>query len=159
MGRRRDELADLGRDFDRMTGQLQLLMAGQRRLLHDVSHEMRSPLARLQAAVGLLRQQPENVVAGCERIERECGRMDHLVGELLTLSRLEAGVSLGANEEIDLAELLADIVEDARFEAKGRHIELEVSGPALMLGNAELLQRAIENVVRNACLLYTSRCV
>ncbi len=92
MGRRRDELADLGRDFDRTAMQLKRLMDGQRRLLHDVSHELRSPLARLQAAVGLARQEPAQIDASMDRIEREAVRMDKLVDELLTLSRVEAGM-------------------------------------------------------------------
>ena len=115
MGRRRDEIADLGRDFDRMAHQLQILLGSQRRLLHDVSHELRSPLARLQAAIGLARQQPEKLDASLDRIERESGRLDELVGELLTLSRLEAGMSGAADEEVDLVELVAGIADDARL--------------------------------------------
>src|SRR5437762_13264719 len=89
MGSRRDELADLGRDFDRMAQQLQNLVSAQRRLLHDVSHELRSPLARLQAAIGLVRQSPQKLDASLERIEREATRLSELVGEVLTLARLE----------------------------------------------------------------------
>ncbi len=70
IGRRRDELADLGREFDRMAHQVATLMAAQRHLLHDVSHELRSPLARLHAAIGLSRQQPDKIDASLERIER-----------------------------------------------------------------------------------------
>lgn len=92
MGTRRDELSDLSRDFDRMAEQIQTLMHSQKRLLHDVSHELRSPLARLQVSIGLARQQPERCLQTLERIEREAQRLDHLVGEVLTLSRLEAGV-------------------------------------------------------------------
>lgn len=151
-GHRNDELADLGRDFDRMAGQLQLLVDGQRRLLHDVSHELRSPLARLQAAIGLARQTPETMAASLERVEREAVRMDRLIGELLTLSRLEAGFTGRMDEDVDVGELLAGIVDDARFEAeaKGRGVVLEGVGEAHLRGNAELLHRAIENVVRNA---------
>jgi two-component system OmpR family sensor kinase len=94
VGGRGDELAELGRDFDRMAQQLQQLLASQRRLLHDVSHELRSPLARLQAAVGLARQNPERVPAMLGRIERDASRLDELVGELLALARLEAGQAL-----------------------------------------------------------------
>jgi two-component system OmpR family sensor kinase len=149
MGKRRDEL---GHDFDRMVRQLRALMDGQRRLLHDVSHELRSPLARLQAAIGLLRQQPEKLEDSLNRIEREGMRIDKLVGELLTLSRLEGGVMKAAAEEINIAELLNDIVEDARFEAETRGITVKVSGnyAAVIKGNIELLHWAIENVVRNA---------
>lgn len=150
MGGRRDELADLGQDFDRMAERLQALMAGQKRLLHDVSHEMRSPLARLQAAIGLARQQPGRLADSLARIEHEGERMNGLIGELLTLSRLEAGVS-GPLERVDLGELLAGIVEDARFEGAARRVGVDFDAePGLFLhANPELLQRAIENVVRN----------
>jgi two-component system OmpR family sensor kinase len=152
MGRRRDEIADLGRDFDRMAGQLQILVGSQRRLLHDVSHELRSPLARLQAAIGLARQQPEKLEASLDRIERESGRLDELVGELLTLSRLEAGTSGAADEEVDLVELVASIADDARFEAEahGRRVQFSGEGEVLVQVRAELLHRAFENVIRNA---------
>ena len=152
MGRRRDEIADLGRDFDRMAGQLQILVGSQQRLLHDVSHELRSPLARLQAAIGLARQQPEKLEASLDRIERESGRLDELVGELLTLSRLEAGTSGAADEDIDLVELVAGIVDDARFEAEatGRQVRFSGESEAIVRIRAELLHRAFENVIRNA---------
>ena len=150
--RRNDELADLGREFDRMASQLQTLMEGQRRLLHDVSHELRSPLARLQASTGLLRQQPEKTESCIERIERESVRMNVLVGELLTLSRLEAGVTGKMDEIIAMDELLADIVDDARFEAEvsERSIFYKDLAGTCVRGNSELLHSALENVVRNA---------
>ncbi|MFA6013471.1 MAG: ATP-binding protein [Gallionellaceae bacterium] len=152
MGKRRDELSDLGRDFDSMAQQLQQLMDGQRRVLHDVSHELRSPLARLQAAIGLARQQPERTEDSMMRIEREAVRMDTLVSELLTLSRLEAGMIGKLNEQVDLNELVSNVVEDARFEAEtsGCRIDFGESRQAVVRGNAELLHRAVENVVRNA---------
>lgn len=152
MGGRRDELADLGRDFDHMAGQLQSLMEGQRRLLHDISHEMRSPLARLQVAIGLARQQPDKLDASMARIERESERMDTLVGELLTLSRLEAGVGQPALELVPMHLLLTDVAEDARFEAEAsqRRIELAPCPACTLQGQPELLQRALENIVRNA---------
>ena len=152
MGRRRDEIADLGRDFDRMAQQLQILVGSQRRLLHDVSHELRSPLARLQAAIGLARQQPEKRDASLDRIERESGRLDELVGELLTLSRLEAGMSGAADEEVDLVALVAGIADDARFEAEahGRRVLFSGTGEVIVKVRAELLHRAFENVIRNA---------
>jgi two-component system OmpR family sensor kinase len=152
MGSRRDELSDLGRDFDSMVQRLQQLMDGQRRVLHDVSHELRSPLARLQAAIGLARQQPERIEDSMMRIEREAVRMDTLVSELLTLSRLEAGMMGKLNEQVDLNELVSDVAEDARFEAaaSGCRVEIEALSRAIVRGNAELLHRAVENVVRNA---------
>ncbi len=147
-----DELSDLGRDFDQMSAQLRALMEGQRRLLHDVSHELRSPLARLQAAVGLAHQQPDKIGASLERIERESVRMDKLVGELLTLSRLEGARETPLTETIELDELLGQIADDARFEAgqSGTDIVLDVGVEAAVRGAPDLLWSAIENVVRNA---------
>lgn len=147
-----DELTTLGRDFDRMTGRLRALLDGQKNLLHDVSHELRSPLARLQAAIGLAHQQPEKAAASMERIERESVRMDKLVGELLTLSRLEAGAMDAPSQDFSIGELLDDIVLDAQFEAasKGREVVFNSTADAQLNGQPELLARAIENVVRNA---------
>lgn len=152
LGRQRDELGDLGRDFDHMVAQLDSLMDGQRRLLHDVSHELRSPLARLQIAIDLIRQRPERLQPSLERIEAEAGRMDHLVGELLTLARLEGGMEKQEPEPLALTDLLAAVVEDARFEAEavGRRVELSMLEAAPMLGQPDLLRRAVENVIRNA---------
>lgn len=151
-GRRGDELADLGRDFDRMTDRLRKLMDAQTRLLHDVSHELRSPLARLQAAIGLAHQQPERMDASMERIERESVRMEKLVGELLTLSRLEAGAVGATGDEIRITELVDDIVADASFEAEAqrRRVVVDSAADAVVLGQPDMLGRAIENVVRNA---------
>ncbi|MGK5004479.1 sensor histidine kinase [Janthinobacterium sp. LB2P70] len=154
-GKRGDELTDLGRDFDRMTGRLRNLMDSQTRLLHDVSHELRSPLARLQAAIGLAHQQPEKMAASMQRIERESERMDKLIGELLTLSRLEAGAGQAHSEDVGIADLVHDIVDDARYEARARQLGIALAGDAAtadasITGQPELLARAVENVVRNA---------
>lgn len=149
---RRDEIADLGGDFDQMAQQLQNLVSAQRRLLHDVSHELRSPLARLQAAAGLLRQDPRKLEPSLDRIEREVARLDALVGEVLTLARIESGTASGTAETVDFADLVASVAADARFEAQaaGRKVHLESADHVLVRGRAELLQRAVENVVRNA---------
>ncbi|MDB5990582.1 MAG: histidine kinase [Herbaspirillum sp.] len=152
MGGRRDELSDLGRDFDRMTQKLQALMISQRRLLHDVSHELRSPLARLQASIGLALQQPEKIHESLQRIAREGGRIDKLVSELLTLSKLETGVMHTRIEAIDMQDLLAGIIDDAQFEANAKNCKVvwRAKVNALVDGDPELLQRALENVLRNA---------
>lgn len=152
MRQRRDELSDLGDDFDRMAEQLQKLVEGQRRLLHDVSHELRSPLARLQAATDLLRQQPERAQEFIERIRRDTNRIDSLVGELLTLSRLDAGTEELLRERFKLVDLLEDVAEDARFEAASKDCRIVVEAMDEMTaeGDIELLRRALENVVRNA---------
>ncbi|MDQ2820519.1 MAG: ATP-binding protein [Pseudomonadota bacterium] len=149
---RSDEFRDLGRDFDRMTEQLRNLIDGQRRLLHDVSHELRSPLARLQAAIGLAHQQPDKLATSLERIERESVRMDKLVGELLTLSRLEATQRITHKEPIDVGEMVGQIADDARFESSnsGAAITVQASHGITVSGAPDLLWRAIENIVRNA---------
>jgi two-component system OmpR family sensor kinase len=152
IGARHDELADLGRDFDRMAARLKASMEGQRRLLHDVSHELRSPLARLQAAAGLIRQTPDQPETMITRIEEEIARIDRLVGELLTLSRLETGQMPPVKEEVDMHDLVRDVVHDANFEAQsqGREVIWDDRGSATLQGRPELLHSAIENVVRNA---------
>jgi two-component system OmpR family sensor kinase len=152
IGSRHDELADLGRDFDRMAERLRALIDAQQRLLHDVSHEMRSPLARVQAAIGLARQQPDLANAAMDRIEHESMRMDTLIGSLLTLARLQAGFVGSMDEQIDLDELVMAVIDDAGFEAdaKGRRITLVSACGAAVRGNADLLRRGIENIVRNA---------
>lgn len=152
MGSRRDEISDLGREFDAMARRLQELLAAQRQLLHDVSHEVRSPLARLHAAVGLARQDPARFAETIERIELEVNRLDQLIGELLTLSRLESGAASERQELVDLMELIAQVCEDARFEAQagGRTLDYSGGGTAYAQVQGELIYRAIENVVRNA---------
>lgn len=155
MGTRRDEITDLGSDFDRMAERLKTLVSSQQQLLHDVSHELRSPLGRLQMAVGLARKQPNRIDGTLDRIELEASRLDQLVGEILTISRLEAGNNQHWDEYFDLLELVDSIVSDARFEAEnaGVQIVLELEGnedEAIMHGRAELIHRALENIVRNA---------
>ncbi len=155
VSRRRDELGDLGQEFNRMASRLQFLLDSQRRLLHDVSHELRSPLARLQVAIDLLRQRPERMGPSLERIERESQRMNHLIDGLLTLSRLETGTPGAMDDLVDLDELLSDIFNDAKYEAQAadKRVTLDLKGsdePALVRGRMELLHSAVENVVRNA---------
>ena len=151
MGNRRDELADLGKSFDHMVGQLQILMEAQQRLLHDVSHELRSPLARMQAAIGLAHQQPSKMPITLTRIEKETQRMSDLIGELLVLSRAKSGV-IGSQEVIDINTLVTEIVEGAKLEAehKAVAIELTILSDTSIKGHHELIRRAIENVLRNA---------
>jgi len=157
MGSRRDELADLGNAFDLMAIRLGALLQSQTRLLHQVSHELRSPLARLQIAVGLLRQQPEKLESSIARIERESERMDDLVGELLALSRLESGVIKLEKERVHLNELLTSVIEDARFEGNAKQITIDyvpqseaLNQQVTLLAQQDLLHRAVDNVLRNA---------
>jgi two-component system OmpR family sensor kinase len=152
MDGRRDELADLGRDVDSMAHKLDALVATQRRLLHDVSHELRSPLARIQAAIGLGHQDAGKIEATLERVERETVRLDALVGQLLTLARLDAGTGMDPVVPLDVVEMLADIAQDARFEARIANRDLDFSGDVAFVihGRDETLHRAFENVLRNA---------
>ncbi len=161
MGARRDELVDLGNAFDVMAVRLGALLQSQTRLLHQVSHELRSPLARLQIAVGLARQQPEKLESSLARIERESERMDDLVGELLALSRLESGVIKLEKESVNLNELLTTVLEDARFEGDAKQITIDYMPQAeastCLQAQQDLLHRAIDNVVRNAIKYSTSQ--
>ncbi|SFK31777.1 sensor histidine kinase [Methylophaga sulfidovorans] len=152
MGRRHDELVELGKNFDDMAGKIGHLMSAQQRLLHDVSHELRSPLARMQAAIGIAEQQPEKAHEILTRIERESQRMSDLVGELLVLSRLETGVTDNAQTEICLNDLLDEIISDARFEASSKNIQVHYTAieDIFITVRSELIHRAIENIVRNA---------
>lgn len=153
LGSRRDEIADLARAFDHMAQHLQELMAAQRQLLSDVSHELRSPLARLQVALGLARQRADGrAAAELDRIEGETDRLNDLIGQLLSLSRLEAGVMKPEHEPIDIGEILGAVAADADFEARAnnRRVEVVKLAPTVIQGDAALLHSAIENIVRNA---------
>ncbi len=153
IGKRRDELAELGHNFDHMTSRISQLLNAQKHLLHDVSHELRSPLARMQAAIGLAQQNPGKTANMLERVERESERIDLLVGDLLNLSRLETSTSDNDDrQQFNLTELLLDIIEDARFEAQNK--QLQITHNTLehieLFGRPALIHSAIENVLRNA---------
>lgn len=152
MSGRRDELSDLGRDFDAMATRLGSLIQSQTKLLHHVSHELRSPLARMQMALGLVRQNPDKVHEFIDRVELETNRIDNLVGELLELSRLDSGVTQVQKKKFDLNQLIYSITEDAQFEATEKNIKLhlKLEQSCEYEGQPDLIYRAIENVVRNA---------
>lgn len=153
LGSRRDEVADLGREFDHMAEQIAALIAAQKRLLADISHELRSPLARLSVALELARKSSNGKAAGpLDRIEQESERVNQLVGQLLTLTRLESGAERVPLEVIALEDLVQQIIDDANFEAKPmrREVKLVRLDHCRVKGSSELLRSAIENVVRNA---------
>lgn len=153
MAGRRDEVTALAHDFDVSAARLQLLQNAQQRLFHDVSHELRSPLSRLQAVAGVLRQNPGKLDAMLDRMDREVERLDVLVGEVLTLARLTAGNNLPLKTQtVDIIELLNDILGDAEFEAQARGVLItsSVDGAFLAEVDGELIYRALENVIRNA---------
>ena len=153
LGNRRDETAELGRDFDRMAERIGELLSSQRRLLRDISHELRSPLARLNVAIGLARRKAGAEAQGSlDRMEREAERLNNLIGELLTLALLESDARGIERVPVDLQHLVREIVEDADFEARVANRRVRVAQDELVVvaGVYKLLRRAIENVVRNA---------
>jgi two-component system sensor histidine kinase CpxA len=152
-GSRNDEIANLGKDFDVMAERIETLMSSQRRLLQAISHELRSPLTRLSMALGLARQRPADEAAGAlDRIEQEVNRLEFMISQLLTLTRLENGELSPLEPDVDLSKLLAEIVADADFEARGtgRSVAVLHTENCWVKGHAALLRSAIENVVRNA---------
>jgi two-component system, OmpR family, sensor histidine kinase CpxA len=151
--RRHDEMAELVRDFDAMAERLEKLVNAQARLLNDISHELRSPLARLNVALGLAHQRTgPGAQSALERIDLEANRLNELIGELLTIARLEGGDQSRQNAPIHLGELIEKIAKDADFEAQSRncHVECVIAQDSIVRGTPVLLHSAIENVVRNA---------
>lgn len=153
MAGRKDEVSALAHDFDSSAARLQDLQDTQQRLFHDVSHELRSPLSRLQAVGGVLRQNPAKLDIMLDRMDREVERLDTLVGEVLTLARLTAGSRLPLKTQtLDVIDLLNEILADAAFEAQARNVSITpiVDDSFLAEVEGELIYRALENVLRNA---------
>lgn len=154
LGKRTDELGMLAADFDHMSKRLRALLDSRQQLMRDLSHELRSPLARLQVALGLARRPGAQVEPQLDRIEREAGRVDALVGQILLLSRLDDPSAPAGREPLDVADLLESLVEDSNVEAEGRSISVELrrdgGDPAQVRADRQLLSSAIENVLRNA---------
>lgn len=150
--RRRDELGVLARDFDVMADHIRNLIASKEDLLRGMSHELRSPLARLRVALGLARRPGENLPRQLDRIELEAERLDTLIGQMLQLSQLRAAEPVLAREIIELPMLLSEVVEDARLEASAtnKHVECTSQANLNVEGDHRLLRSAIENVLRNA---------
>jgi two-component system OmpR family sensor kinase len=149
---RKDELAVLARDFDAMADQLRANRDAITRLLRDISHELRSPLARMRVAVGLARQPAGDAGRQMERLEREIERLDSLISQVLKLARLHGSDAHFEREEFDLDEVVEQVVRDANYEGavKGCSVRLSGAAHAKINGNRELLGSAIENVLRNA---------
>ncbi|MCD6580377.1 MAG: HAMP domain-containing protein [Desulfuromusa sp.] len=150
----RNELSGLAHDFDEMAGKIETLVGSQKRLLRDISHELRSPLARLGIALELVRQQgtPDAQNKALARIELEAERMNIMIGQLLNLTRLESGERDLPFQKFNLRELLDNLVEDANYEAKTRQCTVVFQAPetAAYFGSQDLLAQALENVIRNA---------
>lgn len=151
---RKDEIGQLGRDFNSMSQQVQNLMQSQKRLLADISHELRSPLARLQVAIGIAQQAEEGASQvsqrQLDRIEKEATQIEQMIAQVLKLSRLEARPKL-EKERVDLYNLLLQLCSDAQFEAQnmGKQVNLAAHAALFVLVDPQLIASAIENVLRN----------
>jgi len=149
---RHDEFGQLAVSFNKMAERIETLLTAERRLLMDISHELRSPLARLGVAVELARSGEDRALM-LDRIEKEAERLNELVGELLHVTRVEGDPSQRKTEIVYPDELLRQVVEDCRIEAKMKSCSIEWKSPAAgaaVSGDEELLRRAFENVLRNA---------
>jgi two-component system sensor histidine kinase CpxA len=150
----RNEIAALATDFDDMATRIEALVEGQQRLLRDISHELRSPLTRLGIALELARREQGSAQQekSLQRIELESARMNSMIGQLLDLTRMEHADTLKARKEVELKGFLADIVQDAAYEAAEREIAVELVGAQSAIVHAvpELIGQAFENVIRNA---------
>ncbi len=149
--RREDEIGQLGRSFNQMAERLEHLILSERRLLADISHELRSPLARLKFAVKLARTSADSNAA-LDRIERDINRMACLVTDLLEITSVEDDPAMQEMDPVPLREVVDEVVRDCSVEADFRGCEIQVEGSLFraVKGNRELLRRAIENVLRNA---------
>ena len=153
LGKRGDEITELGGDFDQMAERIESLIGSQKRLLRDISHEFRSPLTRLTLALEIARKSEGQEAAGAlDRIELEAERLNALIGKLLMLARLESDVDQIERATVDMAELLEELVADADFEAQGRNCKVRIVSTenCYVTGSRELLRSAVENVLRNA---------
>jgi two-component system sensor histidine kinase CpxA len=148
---RRDEFGDLVRDFNRMASKTEGLISSQRQLLNDVSHELRSPLARMNVALDLLRRHVGEDPA-LNRMEIDLQRLNEMIGRLLTVAKLEAASTLQNPVRVDLSELVSSVASDAEFEAqeRGSRVDVKQAADLVVLGDPSLLRSAIENVLRNA---------
>jgi two-component system sensor histidine kinase CpxA len=142
----------LARDFDAMADQLKATRTARTQLLRDISHELRSPLARMRVALGLARQPQTDPSRQLDRLEREIERLDSLISHVLKLARLHGTDTPLKREPLDIDEILQEIVHDANFEGAAKRCVVRLEGGARrpVLGNRELLHSAIENVLRNA---------
>ena len=149
---RKDELAVLARDFDAMADQLRANRGATTQLLRDISHELRSPLARMRVALGLARQPPADLSRQLDRLEREIERLDAMISQVLKLAHLHGTDALQQRERFDLGEVIEELVRDANFEGAVKNCRIDLQGmtESALFGSRELLRSAIENVLRNA---------
>ena len=149
---RGDEIDELVKDFNRMAGRIETLIQVQKRLISDISHELRTPLTRLGLALELARKRVPGAETQLDRIELESERLNAMIGQLLSLSSVETENHSRRLEMVQISDVLADLVEDADFEARGvgRSVVLQYSTDCSVLAAPSLLRSAIENVLRNA---------
>jgi two-component system, OmpR family, sensor kinase len=149
---RHDELAVLARDFDAMADQLRANRAAVTQLLRDISHELRSPLARMRVALGLARQPPADFTRQLDRLDKEIERLDSMIGQVLKLARLQGSDALGPRQTFEFDEMIDEVARDANFEGAIKNCQVNLHGAsrASIMGNRELMSSAIENVLRNA---------
>jgi len=151
--KRRDELGELAREFDQMAARIETLVTSEKRLTQDISHELRSPLARLNVALELARAKANDETKPLiDRIENESSRLNEMISRLLVLSKLETGSESFDRSEVNLTKIFEQIVADANFEAqaKGKAVRILEKDSVKVSGNENLLRSAIENVLRNA---------
>lgn len=153
VGQKMGDITDLANDFDRMAERIERLLTSQQRLLRDISHELRSPLTRLNVALALAQEQalPQSS-SSLNRIELESQRLSDLIGQLRTVTLLESEGERLEQHQLELQELLRLVVQDADFEARSSNRSVVIDAPAAVTinGSWELLRQAVENVVRNA---------
>jgi len=152
-GQWKDELSELADDFNSMAERIELLLTQQRRLIRDISHELRSPLARLVIAVELVRRRTgQETIPALDRIEKEAMLLNEMIGQVLAITRFESDIEAIQMTTFDLEKLLEEVTDDANFEAHARNCIVQFAGsaPFTISGNEEWLRRAVENVVRNA---------
>jgi len=153
-GMAHDELAQLAGDFDVMAGRIEALVAHDRGVLQDLSHELRSPLARLQLILDLARRSddPAEAAPYFQQAEQEIDRLDRMLGEMLALSRMEGGLPGMDSEQVELAEVVQDCLEQSRLDADAQQVDLQLScvDSAVVSGNRLVLERALDNLLTNA---------
>lgn len=155
--KRLDEIGQLGRDFNFMSEQVERLINNQKRLLADISHELRSPLTRLQLSIGIALQQNEsemsaNMLAALERIEKEALQIENMIAQVLLLSRLDNQQPIQNLESVSLEQIMTPIIADAQFEAgqKNKELSYQADENISLQADPQLLSSAIENILRNA---------